>query len=216
MRSRDFYTHSVMKDSSAKRWLTYSARCICGTSVRQVSLAFRHIHLSLSYGWRSARHTSLKDQITLRFHVGCDKKQHLRIRMQWPTSIDLEKGERPVRDGYPYLAAWIAHDNDSETYVFRKFGHLSVRNLLNLQSQLLELEVELGKLDGDARKGIPDMESARSLRRWATFQRHARDASRPEFKRMNLEMQLKERIKEHRTYIYHHRPTSMLDLTKRT
>jgi hypothetical protein len=46
---------------------------------------------------------------------------------------------RPL-DGYPSLAEDIASDPDRTTLVFRRFDKLAVRNLLYLQSELVELE----------------------------------------------------------------------------
>lgn len=64
--------------------------------------------------------------------------------------VRLELGH--IRDGYPALAAWIGRDPDNETFVFRKFDRLSVRNLLHLKCQLIQLEDEIDKLDDEARK----------------------------------------------------------------
>jgi hypothetical protein len=60
---------------------------------------------------------------------------------------DPEKHQPRQRSGYLSLAAWIAHDPDNETYVFRKFDRLSARNLLNLQNELIALEAELAAID---------------------------------------------------------------------
>ena len=55
------------------------------------------------------------------------------------------------RDGFPAVADWIARDPDNETFIFRRFDELSVRNLLNLQSELIELETRLRALDEETR-----------------------------------------------------------------
>ena len=46
---------------------------------------------------------------------------------------------RPL-DGYPSLAEDIASDPDRTSLVFRRFDKLAVRNLLYLQSELVEVE----------------------------------------------------------------------------
>jgi len=46
---------------------------------------------------------------------------------------------RPL-DGYPSLAEDISSDPDRTSLVFRRFDRLAVRNLLYLQSELVELE----------------------------------------------------------------------------
>ena len=101
------------------------------------------------------------------------------------------------RDGYPGLAAWIAHDPDNESYVFRKFDRLSARNLLNLQSQLIALEEKLDRFDRETRQS-QDFELRLSARRWETFEKNAEDPNRPERTRMELAKDLQEKIKEYR------------------
>lgn len=39
--------------------------------------------------------------------------------------MDVELGTH--RDGYPALAAWISHDPDNETFIFRKFDRLAAK-----------------------------------------------------------------------------------------
>ena len=46
---------------------------------------------------------------------------------------------RPL-EGYPSLSEDIASDPDRTSLVFRRFDKLAVRNLLYLQSELVELE----------------------------------------------------------------------------
>jgi hypothetical protein len=48
---------------------------------------------------------------------------------------------RPL-DGYPSLTEDIASDPDRTSLVFRRFDKLAVRNLLYLQSELVELEAK--------------------------------------------------------------------------
>lgn len=107
----------------------------------------------------------------------------------------------PPRNGYPSLAAWIAHDPDGESYVFRRFDRLSARNLLNMQSKLIELEKRLDDWD-DMAESNRNTHLPLSLRRWETFEELERDARRPEhtraIDRAKLEAQLKEGIREYR------------------
>lgn len=72
------------------------------------------------------------------------------------------------RDGYPSLAKWIAQDPDSETFIFRRFNKLSARNILHLQSQLIELEARQERLDEELRQDT-NLEARQSLRRWERF-----------------------------------------------
>lgn len=62
-----------------------------------------------------------------------------------PTSnlaVDLERNRSVVQplDGYPSLAETISSDPDRTSLVFKRFNKLAVRNLLYLQSELVELE----------------------------------------------------------------------------
>ncbi|KAF2820692.1 hypothetical protein CC86DRAFT_304555 [Ophiobolus disseminans] len=107
---------------------------------------------------------------------------------------DIELGS--LRDGYPALAGWIARDPDNETYVFRKFGRLAARNILHLQARLVAIEHDIDKLDESARKSA-DMEERQSSRRWETLMKHARDAKRPEQKRVEKLDELKMLLREY-------------------
>ena len=116
-----------------------------------------------------------------------------------PPDIELAipRAPRVPRDGYPALAAWIAHDPDNESYVFRKFDRLSARNLLYLQSQLIALEGTLDRLDEETQES-QDMELRLSAQRWETFVENAEDPDRPERRRMELAKVLQKKIKEYR------------------
>jgi hypothetical protein len=113
------------------------------------------------------------------------------------SSVDPEKGAQ--RDGYPSLAAWIAHDHDNESFVFRKFDKLSARNLLNLQSQLISIESQIDRLD-DTMRRTNDPEVLVSLVRWETYEERARDKKNIEHEKWQLEIELKNIIKEYRKY----------------
>ncbi|KAF2117249.1 hypothetical protein BDV96DRAFT_490560 [Lophiotrema nucula] len=115
-----------------------------------------------------------------------------------PSSLalpDTEIATHP-RDGFPDFAAWIAHDPDNESYVFRKFDTLAARNLLNLQSELMVLEEKIQRIDEEMRSRH-DVEAKVSLRRWETFQIHAQDPNRPEYTKLKLETELEEKIKKY-------------------
>ena len=77
------------------------------------------------------------------------------------------QGRQP-RDGYPALAAYLAEDADGETLVFRKFAVLTVRKLLHLESQLIDLEQQQRNLDIEA-AGSQDHELRISLRSWSNL-----------------------------------------------
>jgi len=76
-------------------------------------------------------------------------------------------------DGYPALADFLAQDPDHETYVFRKFKKLAVRNVLYLQGELTSLEEEVEILEREAAKS-DDPEVHLSMRSWRTLDENAR------------------------------------------
>ncbi|KAF6782351.1 hypothetical protein CSOJ01_16008 [Colletotrichum sojae] len=65
-------------------------------------------------------------------------------------------GMRDPKVGYAAVAEWMwmARDVDNETLIYRRFDELSTRFILELQSELLELEEKLQKLDKE--DGDPD------------------------------------------------------------
>jgi hypothetical protein len=73
-------------------------------------------------------------------------------------------------DGTPALADFLAQDPDHETYVFRKFKKLAVRNVLYLQGELTALEREAAKSD--------DPEVHLSMRSWKTLDENAQKPER--------------------------------------
>ena len=79
--------------------------------------------------------------------------------------------------GYPALADFIAQDADHETYVFRKFKKLAVRNILHLQGELLQLEAETEALEREAAASA-DIEVPLSMRCWAIRDENARAPGR--------------------------------------
>lgn len=101
-----------------------------------------------------------------------------------------------ARDGYPALAGWIGQDPDGETLVFRRFRKLSARNLLHLQSQLIQLEQEIDELDDEARRST-DLDARQASRRWETLMQLAADPTRPERKRLEKVAELSVKIKEY-------------------
>jgi hypothetical protein len=101
------------------------------------------------------------------------------------------------RNGYPDLAAWIAHDPDNESFVFRKFNRLSARNLLNLQNEMLDLEERIDKLDREMGES-KDPNVLLSMKRWEDYSRRANQLPGPERQKKELEKDLREKIKEYR------------------
>jgi hypothetical protein len=68
-----------------------------------------------------------------------------------------------VPPGYPSVAALISKDDDFA--IFRKFRHLSARNILYLQAELIHLENELETLD----KSLTSKDDTEELKSWKAF-----------------------------------------------
>jgi hypothetical protein len=69
---------------------------------------------------------------------------------------------RGIPPGYPKIAAFISKDNDFA--VFRRFRQLNTRNILYLQSELMQLETELQSIDQALASSSPD-----DLKSWDRF-----------------------------------------------
>jgi hypothetical protein len=65
--------------------------------------------------------------------------------------------------GYPRFAAFIAHDEDRSTTIFRRFQRLSTRNILYLESELAYLEAEQDRMDQESKK---DHDLTLSMKSW--------------------------------------------------
>ena len=97
--------------------------------------------------------------------------------------------------GYPSLAAFIASDKDKSTVIYRRFDRLSARNLLYLESELVELEARQDAFDAlDLAGSMDDKQCARN---WEFFkERASEDEGQKE--RMNLVQEIRAKIKEYR------------------
>ena len=110
---------------------------------------------------------------------------------------DVELARRPPNaqqlDGYPSFADFIARDCDAAIY--RKFGHLSARNLLYLQSELHSLEQDLRALDAEDTADITDKDAQKAAREWRYFS----DAMNPRAQQhRQLQAQIQVKLKEYR------------------
>lgn len=102
-----------------------------------------------------------------------------------------EAGETTVY-GYGAAAELIAGDSDNEAFIFRKFGNLAARRLLSLEAELIELEEEQRKLDGEVRDG--DRELKFSMEKYENFIKHANDDRGPEKVRVDLAKEIDEKL----------------------
>lgn len=116
-------------------------------------------------------------------------------------SKDLERDTVVVTyiNGYPSLASFIASDRDHSTSLYRRFDRLAARNLLYLQSELLELEARQDAFDADdLRDAIHNEEVKASVRNWEVLTRRAAEPNnRREKERIELIKEITEKIKEY-------------------
>ena len=105
-------------------------------------------------------------------------------------------------EGYPSLAAFIASDCDKSTSIYRRFDRLSARNLLYLQSELIELEAQQDQFDAeDLRGSIEDKKSARS---WQSLRQRASTIDNVrERDRLRVVKEIREKIKEYSRFLLH-------------
>ncbi|KAL3459155.1 hypothetical protein BJX64DRAFT_291552 [Aspergillus heterothallicus] len=102
----------------------------------------------------------------------------------------------PPKEGFANVARWIALDRDSETFIYRGFRELAARNLLYLQSELLDLEKRLNELDkNDAT--TDDLDVKDEARTWETLRERYESGNEDAKARMDLVMQLRASIKEY-------------------
>lgn len=109
--------------------------------------------------------------------------------------LELVSTSRPAKlEGYPSFAQFIATDSDAAIY--RKYAHLSARNLLYLQSELNELEARIQKLDREDAKDINNEDAQKVAREWAHY-------SNPNGQRASqhrlLQGTIRAKVKEYRT-----------------
>ena len=101
----------------------------------------------------------------------------------------------PVFDAYPSFADFIA--SDPELSVFKRFNYLSSRNLLYLQSELLDLQTQLQDFDEEDYNGM-DGEILLSAKCWETFTARAKESQHPrEKERMDTIRKIRISMKEY-------------------
>ena len=109
--------------------------------------------------------------------------------------------------GYPSFADFIAADADAAIY--RKYEHLSARNILYLQSELHELEGQLDELDSlDVKeRELCDEESQKVARYWRHYS--GADSARAT-KHRELQVKIRSKIREYRKWDSTFRQKEML------
>ncbi|KAK3939471.1 hypothetical protein QBC46DRAFT_149961 [Diplogelasinospora grovesii] len=100
------------------------------------------------------------------------------------------------RQGYDVAAGWIASDRDGDTFIFRKFGELTARTLLYMQSELISLEEEVRKLDAEiARSDNIELQDAAWA--WEALQERHKSGDATARKQIKLIYRLRSKLKEY-------------------
>ena len=108
---------------------------------------------------------------------------------------DLEKGRNPVID-FPSLATFIASDEDKSTFIYKRFDRLSARNLLHLQSELMELEAQQDEYDTEV--ASLGLDAKKSLRNWTDLKDRAlRQTTSREARGLSLAKDIRTKLKEY-------------------
>lgn len=104
--------------------------------------------------------------------------------------------QRPTRlEGYPSFAQFIATDSDAAIY--RKYSHLSARNLLYLQSELHELQERLQNLDREDAKDEHNQDAQKVARNWKYY---SDPLNATACQHRGLQADIRMKIKEYRTW----------------
>ncbi|KAH8724360.1 hypothetical protein GQ44DRAFT_655147 [Phaeosphaeriaceae sp. PMI808] len=107
---------------------------------------------------------------------------------------DIEVGRRYAR-GYASFAEFVA--SDPELAIYRRFQHLSARNILYLQSELVEAENQLAEFDKEDREqNSVNFDAILGTRCWISLQSEATRSDRAE-KRRNLIQKIRPLMKEY-------------------
>ncbi len=122
---------------------------------------------------------------------------HLLLRCVMPKDSEDDAAEIHYVKGYPSLAAFIASDCDKSIAIYRRFDRLAARNLLYLQSELVELEARQDALDAEDLRGT--LEDKKSARDWQTLRRRAAEPGNTrEKERVEVLEEIRKKMKKYR------------------
>ena len=114
------------------------------------------------------------------------------------TNIDVEKSRLPLTPvvDFPSLAGFIASDEDKSPSIYRRFERLSARNLLQFQSELIELEAQQD--ENDAKIAGLGVDAKKSLRNWSVLRKQASQSNNVnDVKALFLAKEIREKLKEY-------------------
>jgi hypothetical protein len=102
--------------------------------------------------------------------------------------------------GYQVASDWIASGPDGETLIFQKFGKLTARNLLYMQSELIALEEELHRLDADITRS-DDIELKDAAWSWEALRGMEESGNTIARRQMELMVTLRTKLKVYREFM---------------
>jgi len=86
--------------------------------------------------------------------------------------------------GFPFLSEFIASDADHSPAMFKRFGRLSARNLLYMQSELAELDAQQEAYDREDFGAT--LSEKESMYNWRMFKQRSLEGTERDRKRMEL------------------------------
>ena len=123
-----------------------------------------------------------------------------------PNDLKDDMAEIHYVKGYPSLAAFIASDRDKSTAIYRRFDRLSARNLLYMQSELVELEARQDAFDAEDSRGT--LEAKDSARNWQALNKKASETGNTKEKeRLMIVGDIRKKLKDYRTMPFYEADT---------
>ncbi|KAF2852198.1 hypothetical protein T440DRAFT_466903 [Plenodomus tracheiphilus IPT5] len=98
--------------------------------------------------------------------------------------------------GFPSLASFISSDRDRTTLIYKRFDELAARNLIYLQSELVELQSKQRAFDEEDLTS--DLYTKQRARNFADFDKAVQAGDSKQKERWNLMLEIREKLKEYR------------------
>lgn len=117
-------------------------------------------------------------------------------------SADVKAGPKTRGLGFAGMSAFMSSDKEHSGFVFHRFKELAARDLLYMQSELLELEISLKRLDDEDVKG--DNMQRSDAKNWTQLRSRCKKTSAGQFesptaaRRKGLILEIREKLKEYR------------------
>jgi hypothetical protein len=110
--------------------------------------------------------------------------------------VNIEEAMSYRLSGYPSLAAFIASDRDRTTLVYKRFDELAARNLLYLQSELVELQAQQRAFDQEDLTA--DLATKQCSRTYSTLTKAVANDDQKQQQRWDLILKIRQAMKDYR------------------